>query len=278
MAKRTRDTTQAEEEFLRALRSQVTRQEIILTSVRITDPREGDVEADVIVLFPDLGAAVVEVKGGRVDYTAGQWTTSRGTYQRRIHPIDQARKAKHALRRYLDRQPEWNYPLLRTAWFVALPHTPVTGDIGPEGHRDHLLGAGDLSTIRDQLRQVLGSSLDPDPIPAQGWEQEALSLLLRSHASTPAPRRRARSRVLAIAGTLVVLGGVIWWLTAGTPSAPADTTPIPASGQCHPNYEPCLPVSEDLDCSDIRMPVTVTGEDPYGLDRDGDGQACEVYQ
>jgi len=45
MAKRTGDTTQAEEEFLRALRSQVTRQEIILTSVRITDPREGDVES-----------------------------------------------------------------------------------------------------------------------------------------------------------------------------------------------------------------------------------------
>ena len=52
-----------------------------------------------------------------------------------------------------------------------------------------------------------------------------------------------------------------------------------ASGPgCEPGYSPCLPVARDLDCSDIpaaRKPVRVSGSDPYRLDGDGDGLACE---
>lgn len=262
--------TRAEDEVLAALRGQLDRSEILLTSVRITDPREGDVEADLIVLFPDLGAAVIEVKGGLVEYSGGEWTTSRGSYRRRIHPIEQARKAKHALRRYLDRQPEWSHPLLRSAWFVVVPQTPITGDLGPEGHRDHLIGQGDLGLLREQLRAVLGSTLNTDPIPPAGWEQDALALLLRT-TTTPPPRRRRRTTLVSIAGTVAVLGGLVWWLMSGTTTAGVSDT-------CHPSYEPCLPVTDDLDCADIRTVVTVRGEDVYGLDRDGDGEACEIYR
>lgn len=56
-----------------------------------------------------------------------------------------------------------------------------------------------------------------------------------------------------------------------TPSNP------PGSG-CQPGYSPCLPRLADLNCSDIpasKRPVRVTGSDPYRLDGDGDGIACE---
>jgi hypothetical protein len=52
-----------------------------------------------------------------------------------------------------------------------------------------------------------------------------------------------------------------------------------ASGSgCEPGYSPCLPVAGDLDCPDIpaaKKPVRVSGSDPYRLDGDGDGLACE---
>jgi hypothetical protein len=52
-----------------------------------------------------------------------------------------------------------------------------------------------------------------------------------------------------------------------------------ASGTgCQPGYSPCLPRAADLNCSDIpasKRPVRVTGSDPYRLDGDGDGIACE---
>jgi hypothetical protein len=47
---------------------------------------------------------------------------------------------------------------------------------------------------------------------------------------------------------------------------------------CQPGYSPCLPRRADLNCSDIppaKRPVRVSGSDPYRLDGDGDGIACE---
>jgi hypothetical protein len=59
-----------------------------------------------------------------------------------------------------------------------------------------------------------------------------------------------------------------------------------ANGVCHPSYEgACLdPNSYDYDCEggsgdgpDYTGEVTVGGDDPFALDRDGDGIACEPY-
>ena len=51
-----------------------------------------------------------------------------------------------------------------------------------------------------------------------------------------------------------------------------------AGSGCQPGYSPCLPRVADLNCSDIpasKKPIHVTGDDPYRLDGDGDGLACE---
>lgn len=265
---------------MRALRNQLHSDEILLTGVRITDPREGDVEVDIVVLFPDLGAAVVEVKGGQVQQGDGQWTTGGRSSRRRINPIEQVRRGKHALRRYLDRQPEWQRPLLRTEWFVAMPQTDVTGDFGPEGQRDHLLGGGDLDDIRERIRGVLFSPLNTDPIPSAGWEHDVLTLLMRSsHSAQVAPSRRRRGALIATGALLaavVLVAPLAWWWSARGAQQPDQGVPA-ITGECHPNYEPCLPVQDDLDCGDVQMVVTVRSEDPYGLDRDGDGTACEGY-
>lgn len=60
------------------------------------------------------------------------------------------------------------------------------------------------------------------------------------------------------------------------PSAPAGGGS--PGGSCEPGYTPCLPITSDLDCGDIpdsKKPIHVTGSDPYRLDGDGDGIACE---
>ncbi len=55
-----------------------------------------------------------------------------------------------------------------------------------------------------------------------------------------------------------------------------------SSRNCTPGYSPCLPPAYDYDCRGgsgdgpkYSGPVRVTGSDPYELDRDGDGKACE---
>jgi hypothetical protein len=59
--------------------------------------------------------------------------------------------------------------------------------------------------------------------------------------------------------------------------------PASASSGCDPNYSGCVPIASDVDCSGgsgngpeyVAGPIRVIGSDIYGLDRDGDGIACE---
>ena len=66
---------------------------------------------------------------------------------------------------------------------------------------------------------------------------------------------------------------------------PKPPAPPPSGGGCDPNYAgACLdPNASDYDCaggsgngpSYVQGPITVVGDDHYGLDSDGDGVACE---
>ncbi len=59
-----------------------------------------------------------------------------------------------------------------------------------------------------------------------------------------------------------------------TPSFESSPTPNP---RCHPNYSVCLPIVRKLTCNQIRQRDfdVIGGKDPYGLDPDKDGKACE---
>jgi hypothetical protein len=56
-----------------------------------------------------------------------------------------------------------------------------------------------------------------------------------------------------------------------------------AAPDCTPGYQPCIPPGPDVDCQGgsgngpryVQGPITVTGDDPYGLDSDHDGIGCE---
>jgi endonuclease YncB( thermonuclease family) len=66
---------------------------------------------------------------------------------------------------------------------------------------------------------------------------------------------------------------------AAPPPPPSPPPASSGSDGCHPSYEPCLPIVEDLDCADVealgKAPVRASGDDPYRLDGDGDGTGCE---
>jgi hypothetical protein len=316
----------SEELIWRALQAQLKPGETVLRNVRFSDPRNGDVEADFIVFMPDAGVAVIEVKGGVVSYEDGQWITRSRNTSRRIHPTEQARKAKHALRRYLDRQPEWPHGLVRSAWFVAMPYTEVAGDMGPEGRREHLIGRDDVDELRERIRSLLLNPLNEDPLPPGDWVDDSVTLVLRLGAEAPKQSNERSVKPWLLVGALLVGAalltalltvrggwiaavsvivaaaiafGVLWsrintsemlqpvrnFLIGATGIGAAlgfagvvglygqDVT----TGECSPEYVPCVPISDDVTCGDLKMQVRVIGEDIYNLDRDGDGVGCEAY-
>jgi hypothetical protein len=173
--------TESERVVWEALRASLQDGEVLIHGLRFSDGQAGDVEIDLMLLSPTRGVAVIEVKGGHVSYQDGQWTTRNGGGAvRRIHPTDQARRAKHALRRYLDRQPEWGNGLIRSQWFLAMPLTQVEGDMGPDGRREQLIGDSDLLRIREIVDGGLASAPRESPVPTGPWVEQAVGLLMHA--------------------------------------------------------------------------------------------------
>lgn len=71
--------------------------------------------------------------------------------------------------------------------------------------------------------------------------------------------------------------------TTQAPAPEPEPAPEPRDN-CHPSYEPCVPIASDVDCAGgsgngpayVQGPIRVVGPDVYDLDRDGDGIACDA--
>ena len=83
-------------------------------------------EIDFLVVWPDVGIGVIEVKGGHVTRDdSGRWFMSKGQERRQTaHPLVQAADARHALQRYLKRTGTPG-ATARTQHMIAMPHMPV---------------------------------------------------------------------------------------------------------------------------------------------------------
>lgn len=197
--------TESERQVWEALRASLGDGEVLIHGLRFSDGQAGDVEIDLMLLSPSRGVAVIEVKGGHVSYRDGQWTTRNGSGGvRRIHPTDQARRAKHALRRYLDRQPEWGRGLIRSQWFLAMPLTQVEGDMGPDGRREQLIGEADLARVRAIVDDGLASAPREPAVPQGPWVEQAVGLLMHAPEASVSSERFEAS--IAASGRQVPAG------------------------------------------------------------------------
>lgn len=158
----------AERVFVEALREQLPDDAVILANQRFTD-RRGDLEADVLVLWPGFGVGVVEVKGGHVRLAEGKWQQhwrSASTGWRFIDPVNQARRCKYALRTWLDRHERWSRGNVRTVHLVALPGVDLDATFAaPDAPRWLVMDRSETpyaaSRIEAALRQVEGQPSPP---------------------------------------------------------------------------------------------------------------------
>ena len=154
----------AEQLFADALQENLPDDAVLFCGQRFSDRRQ-DREADVIVAWPGVGIAVVEVKGGSVSLREGEWHQVGGGLDKVIHPVDQARTCKYLLRDHLDRHPRWTAGNPRLAHLVALPATTLPPDfLAPDLPRWMVLDKTDVphaaSRIEDALRRVVDQ---PEP-------------------------------------------------------------------------------------------------------------------
>jgi hypothetical protein len=185
----------SEELVWNALRAGLREDDVLLYGMRFTDPEEGEVEIDLLVLMPDCGTVVIEVKGGLVSFSGGAFRQSGSAGVHPIAPIEQARKGVYALRRFLERQPSWSRGPVRAGWLVAFPYTAISGDMGPEGRRDLLIGSADVSHVAERVFERLWDPSIQIPMPASGWVDAALHHLMGSPNSPAEVAFRTAARL-----------------------------------------------------------------------------------
>lgn len=127
----------------------------LLADQRLTvGPQE--TEIDVLVLWPGVGIAVIEVKGGLVSVHDGIWRQSdrSGAHDLKRSPIDQAQAGKHQLLEWL--RPRLSRPVGRAAHLAILPFTTLPADWdAPEAPRSILLDSSDMADLPARIAAAL---------------------------------------------------------------------------------------------------------------------------
>jgi len=109
--------------------------------------RQGDGEADFVLLHPKRGLLVLEVKGGGIEIHNGRWSTidRRGDRHNIKNPYEQATDSKHALLGWLKEHGLANR--VRIGHAVAFPHMPTLPNVGPAGPAEISFTKPDLYNI-----------------------------------------------------------------------------------------------------------------------------------
>ncbi|MFI7481488.1 NERD domain-containing protein [Kocuria sp. M1R5S2] len=173
----------AERAVWEALHEQLPDDAVLVSGQRITGD-DVEAELDLLVLWPGVGNAVIEVKGGRVSLRDGCWRQSGRDGEHRLHrsPLEQARTGMHALLDYLN--PRLSRGAGRTTFCAALPYTRLPRDWDvPDAPRDRLFDAGDLAGIAGRLNQLLRRSTRAHEPPDEATVQYIVKNLRRTHLS-----------------------------------------------------------------------------------------------
>ena len=129
-------------------------------------------ELDLLVAWPGVGIAAIEVKGGHITHEAGSWYQGSGGNRHRIDPVAQVQDARHLLTQMLGRR-GLTAGRSRAAHLVAFPQfdVPREWEIA-EAPREILIDRDDLALAADRVKRAIerqGAGLRPlDAIELEG--------------------------------------------------------------------------------------------------------------
>lgn len=149
--------TESEREVWDLLRRKGNPEWTLLSNVNLTG-RDRDYEADLVVLMPDVGVVVLEVKGGNVwiDSATGHWKQGSGPQARTINPVEQAKTVKHAIWQYVKDDRRWgSRSRVRFGHSVVFPRQHLDADFSTaDCPRAIAHGRGDLADLAGRLWDI----------------------------------------------------------------------------------------------------------------------------
>ena len=190
-------TTESEREVWDRLVRQLASDDVVLANLRLTDERK-DHELDLVLLMPDFGVVVVEVKGGSVWIDDDGWHQSRGSGTHTIDPVDQARSNLYALRKYVESDPRWKQSSrtrIRWGHTVVVPFSEIHDDFAmPDCPRWAIHGRDDQARLGERVRDVAGRQEGGQRRPDQDDVELIVEILRGRHLPVLDPDSVAEDR------------------------------------------------------------------------------------
>lgn len=151
-------------------------QDAVFANLELSDPQEGDIEIDLVLLLKDFGCMVIEVKGSHITYARGTWMQSAPSGVHSIDPANQAKRNMYALRSYISSN--WSQGTLRSDWVVAFPHSNIVDVRDPNLPIGKILQKDGLDFAVSQIKSLL-TSVHTFPLPAyDDWVEIAKKVLI----------------------------------------------------------------------------------------------------
>lgn len=170
---------------------------------------------------------------------------------------------------------------------VRQPSWQPTGQVLKQGTKaGAALLAGSVVTLvvaapMPRVPGVLGKgpAIAQTALTRAGFKVNVVKETVTSGANNVVLRQTPSATQQAAPGSVVqlVVSNVV------APPPPPKPAPVPLASNCTAGYKPCLTPASDYDCAGgsgdgpgyAYGPIYITGSDPYDLDSDGDGVACE---
>lgn len=151
-------------------------EDAIFANLEISDPREGDIEIDLVLLLKDYGCMVIEVKGAHITFDKGSWIQSDPSGSHKIDPAAQAKRNMYALRDFITSK--WSQGVLRSDWIVAFPHSNVVDVRDPNLPISKIIQKDGLDHGLSQIKNLL-ANIKTFPLPSYDkWVDVAVKNLI----------------------------------------------------------------------------------------------------
>jgi hypothetical protein len=156
-------TSNAEKRLYRELRTRLAADFHVFHKVeRYAKAKNGryvEGEIDFLILHPEYGVLVLEVKGGRIsrDPATGKWTTTNQeneTFFLKESPFTQVNSSARYLKDFLEKTPEtqpFHYPIARAVWFYGTVWQPMHLPDFPDAL---ILDSNDIAHAQDAIERV----------------------------------------------------------------------------------------------------------------------------
>lgn len=115
-------------------------------------------EADFVIVHPNKGIIVVEVKGGYPSFKQGQWYYQNGTPMQ--DPIEQANRSMFRLRDSVSKVYSGNMVHFFSAvWFPSIPFQSIPSNLPENCKKDFILTGDDLFEVEKGLSRVYSTDV-----------------------------------------------------------------------------------------------------------------------